>query len=85
MKRVWLTAVFGAAFTGLSAADFQPPTLIVDEMPVERVELVDGHPVDQLADEFRRLKMPRAKARSCTQQRLSSWCLRAMRFVKRPD
>src|SRR2546422_74713 len=27
MKRVWLTAVFGAAFTGLYAADFQPPTL----------------------------------------------------------
>jgi predicted ATPase len=34
------------------AADLQPPALIVHEMPVQDVQLVQRHPVDQLFDEI---------------------------------
>ena len=40
--------------------DLDPPALIVGQMPVKRVELVRGHPVDEPLDELGRLEVPRA-------------------------
>ena len=40
-------------------ADLEPPALVVRQVPVQHVELVQRHPVDELPDEFGRLVVPR--------------------------
>ena len=37
--------------------DFQAPALVVREMPMQHIQLVERHPVDELHDELRRLKV----------------------------
>ena len=41
------------------SADLEPPALVVGQVPVQDVELVQRHPVDELPDELGRLVMPR--------------------------
>ena len=40
-------------------ADLEPPRLVVGQVPVQHVQLVDRHPVDEGEDEFRRLEVAR--------------------------
>ncbi len=37
--------------------DLQAPSLVVREMPMQHIQLVERHPVDELHDELRRLKV----------------------------
>ena len=39
--------------------DLEPPRLVIGQMPLQRVELVQSHGIDEALDELWRLKMPR--------------------------